>query len=466
MKTTVIVALIVAALIAFTVFDTKRGETAKQTEEQSLTLVKSPIDQIKRIEIRPRTGVAIILEKQESDWYLREPIQESADPQEVRNFLMSMNAERTREIVIEGSDVNFATYGLDTPPYEILLTSTGNASERIRIGRVRAMEDNLYARLDDESKVRLVTGTWDMILAKRVAEFRNKLLYRSGDTPVTKLEILQTRPGSPARMVFEKPGDDWKVVEGDKSYPLSNDRVNAYIEAVKDLRAQDFHAEDKSAAGVLAKFKLKTPAVTVRFFNGDKKTFELEMSDQDQRGDAYAVSTDLKPVTSIFKVAAEPVYRRSDDFFAKKLPFTFDAAKAAKVSVKSARGEAVLEKKDGEWAVGLQKLTDQAKVNSLIQKLAAAETLRVFEPGKLTKAPESEIEVKAANGDLLLKVEVGGDRIEKATGARPEAKYRIVKTSQSDRLLGLPEKTINEWNLDSVLASAGQSPASRKTNPK
>ena len=463
MKSTIIVALIVAALIGFTVFDTKRGEKAKQSEEQNLALVKFPIDQVTRVEIKPRDAQPIVLEKKDSDWHLQAPIQELADNQEVKNLLMSMNAERTQDIVIEGPDIQYSTYGLDTPPYEVLLQGANGATERIRIGSVRAIEDNLYARIDDEPKVRLVTGTWDMILAKRVAEFRNKALYRIGELKVTKLEILQKRVGAPARMLLEKTGDEWKVLEGDKSYPLSHDRVEAYIEAVKGLRAQDFHAEDKTASGALSKFKLNPPAITVRFFDGEKRTFELQMSEQDERGDAYAVSTDLKPIISIFKINAEPIYRRSDDFFAKKLPFVFDAAKAAKIRLKTARGEASFEKKNGDWTVGLQKLTDQAKVNSLIEKLSKAEALRIFESGKLPKAAESQIEIRADDGTELLSVEIGGERIEKALGKRPEAKYRLLRTNKSERLLGVSDKTVEEWNLPSVLASAGEKPTA---NPK
>lgn len=466
MHKTLLATAVVGGLIGLTVYDSKKSESAKESTEQSLNMLQLKQDDIVKIEIRPRGGQVTQLEKKGDQWHLLQPVEDLADNQELRNFILSMNAEKTREIVVEGPETRLEVYGLVSPPYEVVLTDKAGTVEKIKIGSVKAYDQNLYAQINDEQKVRLVSSSWDIILAKRLAEFRNKNLYRASvgtqknsqkndqkpEAPV-RLEIVQASPGYPAKMIFAKEKDQWSVIEGDKSYPLSNGRVDSYIENVKALRAQDFHAEDKNAAGVLSKFKLKNPAIEVRFFDEKNEYFKLAMSSPDHRGDAYAVSSDVEQVVSIFKMAAEPIYRRSDDFFAKKLPFVFKPEEAAKVVIATPELKGEFEKVDGKWT---SKTGDAKKVGELLETLSRTEALRIFEPiTQALKGAKSQILVSKADGSVLLDFHWGPERVEKAIGSRPEAKYILGKTEKSDRLLGLPERTLRGLNLASVAAPRG-----------
>ena len=452
---TLLFALIIAALVAFTVFDTKRTEKIETKKEQDLNVLRIEPDLVTKFEIIPRGGQSLVVEKKGEDWFLLSPIQEPADNQEAKNFLISIKAERTIETVAEGSEANPKTYGLDAPPYEVRLTATDGRTQTFKIGSVKAYDGNIYARIDDENKIRLVSSSWDVILAKKLGDFRNKNLYRDPESKpsvVHRIEITQAGPELPKKFVFQREKEEWKMLEGPTDLPVSSSKVDGYLSLIKALRAQDFHAEDKSD---LKKFHLSPPGVQVKLVAKGETFFTLEMSNPQERGDAYATSTDIKPIVSIFKVAAEPIYRKADSFFDKKIPFAFDVKEAAKLHIQTAALNGTFEKKDGAWVMtgkSLQKEPDGAKIESLIERIGQLEALRVFEAiGKAPPKFTSTITISRADGTTLLSLSWGPERIEsRNSDQKPEAKYIVTRTNKIERVLGLSEKSLQTLDAANV----------------
>ena len=454
LKWKIITCVLVSGLIAFTVYDTKRTEKNAEKVAAQFDMLQLPIEDINMIELIPRTGPHLKLERKGDDWSLVSPIQEPADNQEAHNFLFMLKGEKSTDTVVEGAETNLKTYGLDSPPLSISLATVKGQTEQIKIGAVKAYDSNLYAQINDEKRVVLVPSTWDVILSKNLREFRSKILFRRDTKPndLHRIEISQDLPGYPGKIVLEKTKDQWKLVEGGDGYEVSSDLVEAYLTKIQELRAQDFHAEDKAAPGTLAKFGLAKPALDVKLYEKDPKPFfTLDMSKPGEHGDAYAVSSDLKPVTSIFKMAAEPMYKKADDFYDKKAPLSFKADDAAKVVVDSPALKATFEKKDGKWtgAPGADKLP------GVLDKLSHGEVLRIFEPHpKAVKPLTNSILVSKADGTVLLNFSWGPERIEKANPVTPEARYILGQTNKVDRWLGLSEHVVERLGI-ADLASIG-----------
>ena len=468
---TLVFGVLVAALVAFTVFDYKRSTKQEEQKQKDLSVLRYKGDELAKLEIITRMG-ATVLEKKDGKWRVTAPLQDVADEQGVGSFLSAIESEKITDTVAEGAGVDLATYGLKDPVTRLKVTSQAGKTQEIKIGSVKAYDQNLYAQIDDEPKVLLVGSSWDTHLVKRGKDFRDKHVYRTEGTAAAKppdikrVVIRQSAPGFPAELELVKTGEAWRVTKGggkpNDDYPVLAENVTSLLEQIKALRAVDFQETPKTDKAAFQKAGLGKPAVEVLLFEGpDKKEpfHKLTIAPPAKPEDANlnAVSSDLDTIVVVFKAAIDQFRKRADDFYDKKKPFQFTVADVAKVKVEAKDLKAEFVKKGDSWAMadsGLQKEPDAAKLKDLVEKLNRLEAVRVLEPvkpGSPLKG-ESRIVLSKEDGSKVFELRWGELIREKAAQkGQPEAQYLAAVTDKTDRMVGVPEHSVKAFELSGLI---------------
>lgn len=473
---TFVFGLLVVGLAVFTVWDYKRSNQQAETKEQEAKVVPFKTDEISRIEIQARDAKTV-MEKQDDKWKILEPIQDSGDTQAILSLLASVDGEKVKETVAEGPDIHWATYGLDTPVTGYKVTTADGKSRELKIGSIKAYDGSLYGRIGDENRVVLVASNWDVQLSKPVREFRDKRFFRQDPAPAfDSVEVNVNERGQKSKVVLKKADGKWHAQGAKDAYPLSEEAVNAYIEQVKNLRAVDFQ-EDKDLPGVLAKYGLNQPGVVVRLQEGDKAPFEIKVeappksvgSDPASNNiNLHGVSTDLKAVLSVYKPSVDALKKKEEDFFDKKLPFQFDQKEVGRVKIATPSVNAELIKEGDKWVLadkGLQKDVDSGRLDEMLGALSRMEAVRILQPIRKGQTPpkwkgESTLELLKSSGEPVFQLVWGEAVVDQASAGMPEARYAPARTNRVDRLIGVPEGSIADLELSSILKEKPQtSPA-------
>ena len=511
-----VVAICVAALVAFTIFDSKRSSKEEEAKKRESSLFKFKSADIAKIEISTIFGEKTLERKTPDHWQLLQPSEDSADDQVVNSLLSAFAAEKSLATIAENADPkNDMTYGFDAPISKVKLTASDGRTEELKVGRVKAYDGSLYVRIDNDPKVLLAGQALGNQIDKPAIELRDKHLYRpkdAGDTiKITRFEIRQDDPTDktfPAEIDLAKNGDNWKITKGlvgDSDYPVLNDKVQAYIDQVKATRALSYDSDspkgavkarekarekavDKKASG------LDKPVLDIRFYGDSigsstgKKAepfFSIDFAAPESalKGKAPEVdakSSDVSSIAKVYKSGFESMKKHVDDFLDKKYPFDFkkDAVSKIKVTINGPpngpTGDGSLEfvRKGLVWELAdssLHKDVDSAKVAALLEKLHGIEAVRILEPLKKDQKSglktnqmlknASSVILSQDSGEPVFEFFWGDAIIEKASAGKPESKYYPARTSRVDRLVGVSEFSIRSLELGNLIKKPQVAPS-------
>jgi hypothetical protein len=485
---TVIAAAGVSLLIALTVWDAKRNEQSQELKRQEEKVVGLAVDEISRVELRTRTGV-IVMERQDEQWYMRRPVEDTADNQAVISLLASMESERVSARVVGAAEADLATYGLAntgeaSPVTGLMIAAADGRKIEMRVGSIKAYDGSLYAQISQGSRdaasgdVVVVSSSWDGHLSQSVRQLRNKKLFRTNlEDEMMNIEI-RNRGQSP--VMLERLGEKWQI-KGE-SYPVDATRVAAFIEQVKNLRGHEISDDDKMASGVLKQRGLDKPAFEIVFRSRVLKNepgtqareFSLLMSaPREQGGDVFATSSDSQSVLALVDSAADTIRKTSDDFFDRRLPFQFKESDVARLSIEAPGLKDEFVKKSDEWQqVALsadakaQSKVESGRLKELVTKLSQLEAVRILgsAPGKIDTSAlakgESRIRLMNGKNETVFAL-VWGEKVTESSrsGGTPERTYRIARTSLVDRKLGISEASVDGLNISSLKTSETESGA-------
>src|SRR5262249_45221580 len=111
---TLVAAGLVAALVAFTLYDNKRVAKKEELGEKEKSMLKMPVEKVVSIEIINRVA-PITLERPNSDakgpgqtpreWRVKKPVDDAAEQQAVQSFLSNIESEKSLQTVVSGDDL-------------------------------------------------------------------------------------------------------------------------------------------------------------------------------------------------------------------------------------------------------------------------------------------------------------------------------------------------------------------------
>jgi hypothetical protein len=426
---TYLFALVVAALVGFTAYDYWSSQKKEAAEAEQAKIVRLDPSGLHVIEIEGKNTLR--LEKKDGHWFLTKPFDESADQQVVMTFIDQLVSEKIVMTVAENADL--VKYGLDQPILTLRLVSGGATpggepstaeTETVKIGRIRAYDNSLFAQINDEKRVVLVNSSWDVMLSKLPSDFRDTKLYHGPmKVDFDKIKVTDKKTG------FEIDRIDGKYVLKNSIEPIYQPSVQAWLEQIKALRGAAFVNSPKP--GFRPEY-----TITLERDGGEPYVLKIAHDPEHPHGQYELTSTDL-PGRFTSRVLAgqtalNPVMVKTDVFYNKKSPFEFDPKSVARVKFH-----------DEKTGKNVDAKVDPKHPDEFLAKVAQLEAVRFLGPRKAEKKFPSHLTLLNSEGNLVFEMSWGRAVVEKATEERPEARYLPVVTNLSKQVVGVPEKLID-----------------------
>lgn len=229
-----ILILCLLALGSYTAYDLwkdEQKEKKKLTETQLMTL---NFEQIHKLTIQ-RPSDRVLLERDETGWKLKEPLQDIADSGDVEDFIKSLVTERIFDVAKEG-EIDWELYGLSLPLGTLTLETNTGATQSFTVADKVNFEDKAFLRRDQEERVLLVNSLWQNRVRKTAIDFRQKRLLRANLAAVDELRIKN------------KAGEIWlQRVDGqwfngkDKAQVLDQNKVREFLSDFAEARADEIY---------------------------------------------------------------------------------------------------------------------------------------------------------------------------------------------------------------------------------
>lgn len=151
-------------------------------------------------------GGSYELEKKESEWNIKTPVEAPADEGQVNSLLADLTGAKATEVVSENAD-DPAKYGLDKSKNSITVKLATGGERTINIGS--KVDDGYYAKASDRPQVIKVDQAFYDKLNTKPATLRSKQFVKLNREDLTKVYIKNPN----VTLVAEKKDDKWMIVE-------------------------------------------------------------------------------------------------------------------------------------------------------------------------------------------------------------------------------------------------------------
>jgi hypothetical protein len=220
------------------------------------------------------------LEKKESVWNIKSPVDGPADENLVTSMLADITGAKAVEVVSEGVD-DPAKYGLDKPKISITVRLSAGGERTVSIGS--KVDENYYAKVSDQPQLIKVDTLFYEKLNTKLVSLRSKQFVKLNRDELTRVFIKNSN----VTLVAEKKDDKWKIIEpADKK-----DKEASMFKMLTPLETQATEVLDKPSGAVAA--KVAKPAVEVRLTDKNGKTTILKISSAD--GENVYVKVEGRP---------------------------------------------------------------------------------------------------------------------------------------------------------------------------
>ncbi len=171
-----VVALGLGAYIYFV--ESKRepaGETAAVKKDKVFSIDSSKFEEI---EIHAASGETTTLKKKNGLWEIVAPEAMTADSGEVGGLLSSLESLEIQSVVDE-NPASAADFGLDPPRFSVAFKAAGAAAlTRLQVGKKTPTGGDLYARVEGQPRVFLISGYLEDSLNKTPFKLRDKTILK------------------------------------------------------------------------------------------------------------------------------------------------------------------------------------------------------------------------------------------------------------------------------------------------
>jgi hypothetical protein len=235
---TLVFALIVAGLAAFSLLDYKQFKKDKGLGENEQKVLSLHEGEVVDIEIKSKKQT-VSIKSDHGYWHILEPLKDDADDLAIVSYLNALKEAKVTLLSDDGKKnsepVDWSKYGLD-PGVQIEIITDQNKKDRFTVSDTSAYDGSFYVRKGDD----LFLGDRSLARISDVAvkTLRSHNIWRSqGDILSAKLHYRYM--GQTKDVVLSKGEKDWSV-EPKFDLPLSQDKVKDWLQAIRDIRANDF----------------------------------------------------------------------------------------------------------------------------------------------------------------------------------------------------------------------------------
>jgi len=398
-------------------------------------------------EFRSRQGaVEVEIQKTpEGAWAIRKPVEAPADPAGVNSVLGEISALRAERFVAD-AEGDLALYGL-TAPSQTFEVKTPAAQRILQIGSADTADTNqVFAKMADRPAVFTLAKSSLEPLGKLPDRVRDRRLATFGaPSQITKIEF----GGKGGEYRLEKQGEGWVASWGGSNRTADPARVNRWLDAVLNSRANRFLATEDPAKLGFAKPRV-TAALSwmVPSTNGTTLKTETLSFGEETKDEVYVQNSAISGVMATTVALMRETPETGMDWLPRRLlPGDFGPIRGLIWSSGGQRRE-YRAGDDGRWraAKGESDVPEAAGYATRIQDLEVLRWTGV--PGKKEFAkPEVELVVEGE----------GGKRTQVVLG-RPRADGAAPIRREGGEFAGLATRPQGEWLKKDPGAATPSSP--------
>ena len=324
-------------------------------------------DAIVELEIRADSGETTTLEKADGAWQIVEPTSVDADASEASSITSSLASLEIQRVVDEEPG-DLEPFGLAEPRIEVAFKIDEETDLGLQIGDTAPTGDTLYASVEGENRVILISGFLDRTFNRTTFDLRDKAILQFDSNAVDAVDV-----DGPAQAVRLAKGESvWTMTE---PWQARGDygMVEGLIGRLSTAQMRSIETEEASD---LSAFGLDRPEMTVTIAAESAQAI-LSIGEQSPAGTFYArdvsrslvFTVDSALVTELRKRAVE--YRRKDlfefrPFNSTRLDVTRDGQTVAFQKIDATDDE------EEKWrqVTPAERDVDRAKMDDLLGRLS------------------------------------------------------------------------------------------------
>lgn len=315
-------ALGLGGYIYFVEWDREPASETSAKKDKVFTVDSAKFDEV---EIRAASGEVTTLKKVNGLWEIVKPEAVPTDSSEVGSLLSTIDTLEIQRVIDE-QPANPADFGLAPPRISVGFKTTGEpAMKRLEIGRKTPTGSDIYARVEGEKRVFLISAYLEDSLNKTPFGLRDKtaLKFERDGADALTLEVT----GSPT-LAFVKKGADWRFT---KPYDAKADfaTVDGVVSKLSSTRMTAIEAADGTAD--LKKYGLDKPQAVATIGVGSTQA-RLAIGTKNADGALYARDLSRPMVFTVEATLLDDLKKKPEDL-RKKDVFEFRSFSAVGLDV-------------------------------------------------------------------------------------------------------------------------------------
>jgi len=254
-KTTIIIAILLAALAGYAYyFEYKGGEKKEEAKEKEKTLIEIKKEDVTQIQIESSNGTIVIVPSGKDAWQITRPLQSKADEATVDRILTNFEKLKYKEI-IEEKPSDLSTYELKPAHLVIRIQLKKDGQKSVSVGAKNPVDNVYYIQVNSDPRVYLAESGIGDLSSTTLQDLRDKKLTDFSSEKVQSVSLKTEK----LDLQFEKENGIWKMIRPMQS-PASDTEVTSLLSSLETLRATRF--VDQPSADQ-AEYGLKIPLATV-----------------------------------------------------------------------------------------------------------------------------------------------------------------------------------------------------------
>jgi hypothetical protein len=202
-----IVALGLGAYIYFVELEREPADSLTAKKDKVFTADSATFEEV---EVRAASGETTTLKKANGIWEIVKPEPLPADSTEIGSLLSTLDTLEIQR-VIEENPPSPADFGLAPPRFSVAFKAAGDAAmKRLEVGRKTPTGGDLYARVEGQPRVFLISAFLEDSINKTPFGLRDKTALKFDRDAVDALTLEVT--GSPT-LAFAKKGNEWRFTK-------------------------------------------------------------------------------------------------------------------------------------------------------------------------------------------------------------------------------------------------------------
>jgi hypothetical protein len=280
---------------------------ALATKDKVFTLES---DTIEALEVRAASGETTTLKKTGADWQITAPEALEADATAVSTITTALVALENQRTVDE-SPASVKDFGLDPARISVSFRPAGEtAMQKLNVGNKTPTGSDLYARVEGQAKVFLISGYLEDSFNRTPFQLRDKSVLEFTKDNVDSLKVETA--DAPA-VAFARKADVWRLTVPVDAKADFN-AVDGMVSQISQAQMKEIVSATEPPAADLRKYGLDKPQATVTIGQGSTRaTLAVGGKKEGDEGSLYARDLSRPAVFTVDSSLLDGLKKKPED---------------------------------------------------------------------------------------------------------------------------------------------------------